>query len=153
MDSLSFNTLISVSSLLLGSLTTGVMFGYWLTHRPAGLAPSVYIVHHQNGVRALNKKMPVLGVITMLLIFAAAGLARHESSRCALLVVAGVSFLAAGLITRFRNQVINSVVMTWSPDAPPANWGELRDTWWRWHGIRTVCGVLGLCLAIVAMLC
>jgi hypothetical protein len=143
--------LVSLSSLLLASLTTGAMFGYWLTHHPAGLTPGVYILHHQNGIRTLNGRMPVLGIMTMLLIFVAAALARHDSSRCLLLSAAGVSFLAAGLITRFRNQVINSIVLQWSPDAPPANWAELRDSWWRWHRLRMVCGALGLCLAIVAL--
>jgi len=95
--------------------------------------------------------MPVLGIVTMLFIFLTAALARHESGRCLLLVAAGVSFLAAGLITRFRNQMINSIVMTWSPDAPPANWTELRDAWWRWHVLRTACGALGLCLSIAAL--
>jgi len=56
----------------------------------------------------------------------------------------------AGVVTRFGNQPINAVVMTWSPEAPAANWMELRDTWWHWHILRTVAGVAALALALLA---
>ena len=42
--------------------------------------------------------------------------------------------------------------MTWSAEAPPANWMDLRDEWWRWHILRTVFGIAGLSLLIVANL-
>jgi len=42
--------------------------------------------------------------------------------------------------------------MTWSPQSPPAQWEQLRDTWWNWHVVRTLAGVLGLGLALLAVL-
>ena len=52
--------------------------------------------------------------------------------------------------TRFLNQPINRIVMTWSTDAPPINWPGLRDEWWRWHLVRLFAGLVGLSLLITA---
>jgi hypothetical protein len=40
--------------------------------------------------------------------------------------------------------------MTWSAEARPADWMQLRDTWWHWHVVRTVAGVGALTLALLA---
>ncbi len=55
------------------------------------------------------------------------------------LLVAAVVFclLAAALVTRFGNQPVNAIVMTWNPQSPPAEWAQLRDAWWQWHMVRT----------------
>ena len=58
----------------------------------------------------------------------------------------------AGLVTRFGIQPINSLVMTWSAQAPAANWMEQRDTWWNWHILRTVAGICALSLTILAVI-
>ena len=54
--------------------------------------------------------------------------------------------------TRFLNQPIDAIVMTWQRDAPPANWMRLRDEWWPWHLIRLAAGLGGLSLLIAATL-
>lgn len=81
---------------------------------------------------------------------ALAALTRNDKHGRCLLVVAAICLGAADLIRRFGNQPINAVVMTWNPQAPAANWTELRDTWWRWHILRTVAGVAALSLALLA---
>jgi uncharacterized membrane protein len=96
--------------------------------------------------------MPAFGAATAMVTVAAAVLGRENSTRFGLLIAAVLCFLAAGLITRLRNQPINLLVMTWRSDSPPANWTELRDKWWRWHLIRLIAGLGGLCLLIVATL-
>lgn len=80
---------------------------------------------------ALNVAMPVLGGIIVLLTLIAAALVAGHRRRFILLLLAAACLLAAGLITRFLNQPINAIVMTGSADAPPANWMQLRDDWWR----------------------
>jgi uncharacterized membrane protein len=69
-----------------------------------------------------------------------------------LLVGTIACLVASGLITRFLNQPINAIVITWRPDAPPANWTDVRNKWWRWHVIRLLAGLGGLSLLIAAML-
>jgi hypothetical protein len=142
--------ILAFANLLLASLVVGTMFGIWLGYNPMDLAPAVYIAQQQQAIRALNVTMPILGGITALLTIAAAVLARADRTRLGVLVAAAACFVVAGLITRFLNQPINAVVMTWSADAPPSNWAELRDLWWRWHVMRTVVGIGGLGLLIAA---
>jgi hypothetical protein len=103
---------------------------------------------HQQGIRTLNKPMPVLGAATILLTIAAAVLGRGDSAGAGLLIGTIICFVAVALITRFLNQPINSIVSTWRADSPPANWMGLRDQWWRGHLIRLVAGLGGLSLLL-----
>jgi uncharacterized membrane protein len=145
-------TMIDFADVLLAALLVGAMFGMWLILNPAGLAASVYITLQQQGIRTLNRAMPMLGAATTLLTILAAVLGQDHGTRFGLLAGAAVCFVAAGLITRFLNQPINAIVITWHTDAPPANWAGVRDEWWRWHLLRLVAGLGGLTLLIVAML-
>ena len=149
-----FPTMIDFADVLLAALLVGVMFGIWLTFNPAGLTARVYITLQQQAIRTLNNVMPVLGAVTILLtVLAAAAIVRRgDSTRFGLLAVAAVCFLTGGLITRFLNQPINAIVITWHTDAPPANWTRMRDEWWRWHLARLSAGLGGLSLLIAAIL-
>src|SRR5882672_11398520 len=144
--------IVNFANLLLAALVVGTMFGIWLGYNPADLSSRAYVEQQQHAIRALNVTMPVLGALTVLLTLASATLARANRRQVALLLGAVACFVAAGLVTRFLNQPINAVVITWSADAPPTNWSELRDEWWRWHVVRTVLGAVGLSLLIAANL-
>lgn len=139
-------------SLLLTSLLVGTMFGVWLGFNPAALTATAYVEMQQNAIRALNVSLPVLGFVCIFLTGTLAVLTKNDKRGRYLLIAAVIFLLIAGLITRFANQPINAVVMTWSPQAPAANWMELRDTWWHWHILRTVAGVGALTLALLAAL-
>ena len=144
--------IVNFFALLLASLVVGAMFGVWLSFDPEGLQPAFYVALQQHGIAALNVAMPRLGGVAALLTILAAWLARGDPTRLALFAAAAVCVVAAGLITRFLNQPINAVVMTWSPESPPGDWMQLRDAWWRWHIVRTAIGVCGLGLLIAATL-
>ena len=143
-------TAIRFVSLLLTSLLVGTMFGVWLGFNPAALSAAAYVEMQQNAIRALNVSLPVLGLVCILLTATLAVLTKDDTRGRYLLVAAVICLATAGLITRFGNQPINAVVMTWGPQAPAANWTELRDAWWQWHVLRTVAGVVALSLALLA---
>ena len=143
-------SMIDFADLLLAALVVGTMFGIWLGYNPAGLSAAVYVTQQQHAIGALNVVLPVLGAVTVLLTLIAAAVAAVDRPRLVLLLLAAACFIVAGLITRFLNQPINAVVMTWSAEAPPANWMQLRDDWWRWHVIRMAVGLGGLSLLIAA---
>jgi uncharacterized membrane protein len=147
-----FAPVIDFANLLLAALVVGTMFGIWLGYNPAGLSATVYVTQQQHAIGALNVVVPILGGVTVLLTMIAATLAAGDRPRLVLLLLAAGCFIAAGLITRFLNQPINAVVMTWSAEAPPANWMQLRDDWWRWHVMRMAAGIGGLSLLIAATL-
>ena len=144
--------IVDFANLLLASLLVGAMFGVWLVFNPAGLGANVYVTLQQQGIRTLNVAMPALGAATALVTVTSVVLAREDRTRVLLLLAAVVCLVAAGLITRFLNQPINAIVMTWAVDAPPTNWTQLRDEWWRWHLMRLVAGLAGLSLLIAATL-
>jgi uncharacterized membrane protein len=136
--------------LLFMSLLVGTMFGIWLGFNPSTLTAATYVEQQQNAIRALNTALPVLGAVCILLTAALAALTNNEPRSRYLLIAAVVFLVVAGLVTRFENQPINSLVMTWSAQAPATNWMELRDAWWNWHILRTVSGIFALSLTILA---
>ena len=141
---------VDFATLLLGALVVGAMFGAWLFLNPKGLDGNTYVTLQQQAIRTMNKTMPALGAVTILATMTAAVLAREDRLRLCLLIAAAACFASIGLITRFLNQPINAIVMTWRADSPPSNWIALRDAWWRWHLVRLATGLLGLSLVIVA---
>lgn len=145
-------TAVDFANLLLAALVVGATFGIWLSFNPAGLDASSYVTLQQQGIRTLNATMPALGGVTILLTLLAAAISRGDRARIALLLTAAACFAAAALITRFLNQPINAIVIAWSAAAPPAEWARFRDAWWRWHVLRTIIGIGGLCLVIAAAL-
>jgi hypothetical protein len=138
--------------LLSAALTAGAMFGLWLGMDPPRLPASIYVAQQQALIRGMNVAMPLLGATTILLTLVNAFEARNDQLVFMLFLTSAGCFLVAGLVTRFRNQPINAVVSTWSTDAPPPGWEQLRDRWWRWHVLRTASGVTGLCVLIAATL-
>ena len=145
-------TIIRFVDLLLVALLVGTIFGIWIGFNPAGLSPATYVEQQQHAIRALNTFMPLLGALCIVLTIALAVLTKKDRRTRYLLIATAVCLLMAGVVTRFENQPINSIVMTWTPQAPPANWMELRDQWWQWHIVRTVAGIAALCLLISAAL-
>jgi uncharacterized membrane protein len=140
------------ASLVLAALMVGAMFAVCLLFNPAGLDASTYVMHQQWGVRTLHPILPLLGVATVCAILVSALLARADRAQLTLLLLAAGFFVAAGLVTRLLNMPLNAIVMTWSAQAPPPDWEQLRDAWWRWHILRFSAGAAGLFLLIWAAL-
>jgi uncharacterized membrane protein len=139
-------SLVRLANLVCAALLAGGMFVIWAGYDPASLSPSTYVEQQQNAIRALNVLMPVLGAMTILLTLSSAFLQRKSRATFVLLIVAAAFLVMSGLVTRFGNQPINDLVMTWDIARPPADWTELRDQWWGFHRLRTICGVIALVL-------
>jgi hypothetical protein len=147
-----FILIVDFANLLLAALVVGALFGARLFLNPVGLDASLYVAVQQQAIRTMNTVMPALGAATIVGTVAAAVFGRGDRMRLWLMVATAASFLAIGLITRFRNQPINAMVMTWRSDSAPSNWRVLRDAWWRWHLVRLATGLVGLSLLIAAAL-
>ncbi|QHT71649.1 DUF1772 domain-containing protein [Rhodocytophaga rosea] len=143
-------TIVRFLNIFLAALVAGTIFGIWLGYDPHTLSASTYVEQQQNTIRALNVLMPLLGFITILVTALSAYLQRAQKAILLTLLMAAVLLIASGLITRFGNQPINSIVMTWNASSPPVNWTQLRDQWWFLHMLRTFFSVVALCLIIAA---
>ena len=140
--------IIRFLDLLMAGLIAGVIFGIWIGYNPQSFSAQTYVEQQQSAIKALNTLMPLLGLITILLTIVSAFLQRDNKKVFIALLIAVVFLIVSGLVTRFGNQPINSIVMTWNKVEVPGNWTELRDKWWSLHKIRTVTAVLAFCIII-----
>ena len=134
------------------ALLVGTMFGIWVGFDPAGLSASAYVEQQQNAIRSLNTLLPAMGAVCVVLTVALAVLAKGDRGSRTMLVAAALLMVLAAAVTRFSNQPINAIVMTWDAQAPAANWAQLRDEWWHWHIVRSVAGMAALALTVLAVL-
>lgn len=135
-------------NVVMAALVAGAIFGIWLGYNPKGLSAPTFIEQQQSAISALNTLMPILGLITILLTVSSAILHKKEKKAFAVLLIAILFLVLTGITTRFGNQPINSIVMTWDMNTPPDNWIELRDQWWTYHTIRTSTALVALCLVV-----
>lgn len=143
--------ILNFAAILLAALVIGTVFGIWFGFNPTPLSATAYVEVQQEMIRALNVKMPIMGGTTILLILGSAFLARPNRRAFFILLGAAACFMVVGTVTRFLNQPINAIVITWSPQSPPSIWTALRDDWWKWHTIRVVVGLTGFCLLVLGV--
>jgi uncharacterized membrane protein len=134
------------ASVVFTALIAGGTFVIWGGYDPAPFSPATYIEQQQNAIRGLNVLMPVLGGLAIVSTLICAWQQRKRRNVFVLLVVGAAFLIISGLITRFGNQPINDIVMTWNAANPPASWTELRDQWWGLHRLRTICSLIALAL-------
>jgi len=136
---------------VMGTLV-GSMFGMLVGFNPTQLSASTYIEQQQVAIRALNTLMPAMGGACIVLLIVQSVLVRARPVAVAQLACSMILMVTAGLITRFENQPINAIVLTWSAVAPASDWAELRDTWWHWHIARTLCAIAAYAIALGTLL-
>lgn len=141
-------TYIRLTNIILSGLVAGIIFGIWIGFNPGNLSAATYVEQQQNTIRALNTLMPLLGLVTIIITIASALMQRLNKEVFILLLMAAGCLIISGLVTRFGNQPINSIVMTWSKDGLPDNWTELRDRWWSMHIVRTIAALVGFGLIV-----
>ena len=140
--------IIRFLTLLMAGLVAGTLFGIWIGYNPKNLSLNTYVEYQQGAIKALNTLMPILGLISVILTVIAAILQKQDQFVFVILIIASGFLIISGLITKFGNQPINSIVMTWSKNSIPTNWTELRDKWWLLHKLRTLTAFISFCLII-----
>lgn len=143
-------SIIQAFALLVLSLVVGAMFGIWRGFNPASFSPATFVEVQQGSIRGLNDLLPAMGAISIVAVLLLALIARGRPIVLSLYLSAAAFMIVAALITRFGNQPINAVVMTWS-GLPPAGWESLRDSWWSWHQARLAAGVAAELLLIAGV--
>jgi len=138
--------LVRFVNIIVAGLLAGVSFGIWIGFNPSGLSTSTFIEQHQNMLQSIRTLMVFLVVFATIITILSAYLQRHDKSTFIFLILAAVLFIACILITRFGNKPIDEMVITWTKDAIPDNWTELRDNWWSFHILRTVAEIIALLL-------
>lgn len=144
-------TFVQIVAICLVSLVAGSTFGIWQGYNPHAYSPATFVEVHQGAVRGLNVLLPAIALAGLALTAVLAFASRGRIAVFSLYMIAIAGFIVGGVITRFINQPINAQIMTWTPDALPADWTAIRDDWWNWHVIRTFVTVLTEIVLIVAV--
>jgi hypothetical protein len=139
-------SIIRFLNIIIAALLAGVSFGIWIGFNPLSLSPSTYIEQQQNMLRALNVLMLILVFSATLITILSAFLQKDNNKVFTTLLIAGLFFIICIIISRFGNQPINKIIMTWKPDSLPGNLSELRDKWWSFHKMRTFAELVALSL-------
>lgn len=140
------NSALRFLNIIIAALLAGTSFGIWIGFNPLNLSPSTYIEQQQNTIRALNGLMISLVFSATIITMISAFLQKSNKPVFFTLLIAAVFFIACIIISRFGNQPINKVIMTWTPDSIPVNLSELRDKWWFFHIMRTIAELMALSL-------
>ena len=138
--------IIRITNILMVGIISGILLAIWLGNKPKVLPYTDYTLLHRGLVDSYNIIMPLMGLITIILTLLAAFLQKDNKNIMLLLMVGAILLIAAGLITRFGNQPINSLVMGWDLKSEDHNWMALRDKWWSFHMMRTIATFLSFCL-------
>ena len=144
--------LLQFLATLLFAMVAGSVFGIWRGFDLTSYTPATFVEAHQGAVRGLNTLLPALALVSILLTIALIWLARAKGVAFWLYLAALVLMIAGGVVTRLLNQPINAQVMTWTTDTLPANWSELRATWWHWHLVRAGLSVAALASLLAAVI-
>ena len=133
-------------NIIVAALLAGISVGIWIGFNPLDLSPSTYIEQQQNTIRSLNVLMISLVVFATVITIISAFLQKGNKENLIVLLIASLFFISCILISRFGNQPINKIIMTWTTDSLPANLSELRDKWWSFHIMRTIAELIALFL-------
>ena len=139
-------SIIRFLNIIIAALLAGTSFGIWLGFNPLNLSPSTYIEQQHNLIQALNALMIMLVFSATLITIISAILQRGDKQAFITLLIASVFFFSCIIISRFGNQPINNVIMTWTSGTLPGNLSELRDKWWSFHIMRTIAELIALFL-------
>jgi hypothetical protein len=144
--------IIRFLNIAIAGLIAGTLFGIWAGYNPKRFTPQTYIEQQQGAIKGLNTLMPLLGLITIILTVTSAFLQKENQSFVISMLIAAGFIVMAGLITKFGNQPINTIVMTWKKNDIPDNWIVMRDKWWSLHILRSFASGIAFLLIVWANL-
>ncbi len=141
-----YKSVLRFINIILAAILAGTSFGIWIGFDPANLSPATYVEQQQNMLGSLNVLMISLVVIATVITLLSAWLQKSDKSIFITLLIASAFFIACIIISRFGNQPINNLMMSWTPVSLPDNWTHLRDQWWSFHILRTIAELIALVL-------
>ena len=108
------SVIIRFLNLIMAGVLAGILLGIWIGYNPKNLSVQTYIEQQQSVIKALNTLMPLFGLFTIIITFIAAFIQKQNLPVFVTLLIAAVLLIISGLVTKFGNQPINSIVITWN---------------------------------------
>src|SRR5579864_3908225 len=130
--------IIRFFDILISGLLAGIMICIWQgADSKDALEPTNFELQQAN-MKTCKDKIPLLGLMTILLTLASAALQNHIMIIFIPLLLASLLLLISGIITRYGNQPINKQIQRWSKAYIPGKWEYIRDKWVYYHIYRTL---------------
>jgi len=142
---------LQIAAMIQIALIAGATFGIWRGLGGSSFSPATFIDVHRELVRGLNVLLPSMGLAFAILTAVLCYLARNRRPALYFYAAALVLGLLAGLTTRFWNQPINAQVIQWTVQTIPADWVEIRNSWWTAHVIRTFLSIAATVAMVLAL--
>lgn len=143
-------------SIFTAALLAGILVDFWAFTAPAlaSLPASTYVEVQQALNRNYLAPIPLLYTVVNVSALAVVILLirARKTLAFALSLVALLCSVLLTASTLLINVPINAEVLTWSPQAPPVNWAEVRDRWNQAHTLRTALAAVALGCQILAAL-
>ncbi|MEJ7644932.1 MAG: DUF1772 domain-containing protein [Chryseolinea sp.] len=138
--------ILRFANLILSGILAGALFAIMMAFNSKSISFPSYLVQQQNVIKAFNELMPLIGFAAIILTLVTAFKERGNKTIVVSLIAAAVLLILSGLITKFGNQPINTIVMTWNDSVVPKDWTALRDKWLTLHTVRTILSFLAFCI-------
>ncbi len=108
-----------------------------------------YARYHQELDREFARVMPLVGRASLVASVATVAVPQEPRRRALAALALGCN-VAAVAVTVTHEVPLNRQVQSWSAEAPPDDWTDLRDRWFAGHRLRTALGLAGLGCLIAA---
>ncbi len=137
-------------AIILSGVLAGAILGTWLSEASLGNSAEAWIGYHQAITRAYTQAVPPIGGLALVATLGALAPSSRNPRTRRLVLAALVCLLVGMLVTVFVHFPINAQIMMWQPDAPPADWQDLRARWLTAHVVRTWVALASFVLLVVA---
>ena len=139
--------MLELVSIVLSALVGGMYWGPWLalSRSLKTFNPEVFLAVVDRLNQNMAGLMTILTPLSLLSILPVLALSYARQPVTFFLYLAGFfCFLIALLVTVLIEVPIVKQIVTWTVQALPHNWEQLRDRWGALHVVRVVAGIAGL---------
>lgn len=135
---------------ILAGVLAGAVVAVLLAESALGSSPELWIGYHQAITTTYTVALPLVGGLSLVAaVMTVVCLWQHLRVRWLLLLA--IWCLLVGMVVTVAVHVpLNAEVLSWQPDAPPADWDGLRLRWLTAHGVRTIAALAGFALMVRA---
>lgn len=135
--------IVRFSLIFLAGILAGAVYCVWLFEYLFAGNAHLYTELKQVQIQTLTTPLPTLGAATILVALIKLYLSRRKRLVFWFTLAGAVLLVAAALLAAWGHFPLNDQIMTWSPEAPPAGWEQVRDQWRQTHLARTIVTGLG----------
>lgn len=135
--------IVRFSLIFLSGIVAGAVYCVWLMEYLFAGDASFYTHLKQFQIQTLTVPLPGLAIAAILVGLVKLFLSRRKRLVFRFTLAGIILFVIGGMLTARGLFPLNDQIMTWSADAPPAEWAQIQEQWRQTHLFRTIITVLG----------